>query len=105
MFIPWPQMHLKLDERRLTQLDPEDRLLKLTEAAELCSISVQTLRSMIDRGEIRVVELGDKNDRPIEKSYLTRGEKSKPAAMSLSYSRGHAMAKNWPAERSMSCVN
>jgi hypothetical protein len=54
-------MHLKTDNRRLTQIDPEDRLLKLKDAAELCDISVQILTAAINRGEIRVVELAPKD--------------------------------------------
>ena len=43
------------------KIDPDDKLLKLEEAAALCAISVKTLTAAADHGEIRLVELAPKD--------------------------------------------
>ena len=43
------------------KIDPDDKLLKLKEAAALRAISVKTLTAAADRGEIRLVELAPKD--------------------------------------------
>jgi hypothetical protein len=52
-------MHLKLDNRRLTQIDPDDRLLKLAEAAQICACDVRTLKKAIEVRELKAVKLTD----------------------------------------------
>jgi hypothetical protein len=50
-------MHLKLDKRRLSQIDPEDRLVKLAEAAKICACDVRTIKGAIANRGIKAVRL------------------------------------------------
>jgi excisionase family DNA binding protein len=56
-------MHLKIDHRRFTQIDPDDRLLKITEAAKLSSVSIKKIEELIRRRRLTIVVMGEKSRR------------------------------------------
>jgi hypothetical protein len=64
-------MHLKIDNRRLTQIDPDDRLVKLAEAAKICACDVSTIKKAIEGRELKVVRLTDTEKWSIYRVWLS----------------------------------
>ncbi|HET9374559.1 MAG TPA: excisionase family DNA-binding protein [Chthoniobacterales bacterium] len=56
-------MHLKIDNRRLTQINPDDKLLKLEEAAKLSNVSIKKIEQLIHDRRLAVVVMGEKSRR------------------------------------------
>ena len=64
-------MHLKIDNRPLTQIDPNDRLVKLAEAARICAVDVRTIKKAIENRELKAVKLTDTEKWSIYRVWLS----------------------------------
>lgn len=53
------------------QLNPDDRLVKLAEAAKICSCDIRTIKKAVANRELRVVKLTDSEKWSVSRIWLS----------------------------------